>query len=104
MRICGVCGAKVTGRKNKRWCSANCYVVAKIDAKRIKYQTDPVARQKQLIRARAAYQVRDKEPCRVCGSEHAERHHIRYDNEPGSVEWYCRLHHSQLHAQMRRSQ
>jgi hypothetical protein len=105
MTTCGICGTQFAKKRStQKWCSKHCYVKAKIDAKRHRYQIDPEARYKQIIRARAAYQVKDKQPCRVCGSDKVERHHIRYDNNPGSVEWYCHRHHAALHAELRRNQ
>lgn len=39
-----------------------------------------------------------KEPCKVCGSNQAQMHHVDY-SKPTKVFWYCRQHHLQLHRQ-----
>lgn len=38
-----------------------------------------------------------KQPCEVCGTKTVDAHHDRYD-EPLSVRWLCRRHHSMLHS------
>lgn len=43
-------------------------------------------------------------PCEVCGSVKSERHHRDenpLNNTPGNIQFLCRRHHKQLHAQMR---
>lgn len=37
-----------------------------------------------------------KQPCEVCGSEHAQAHHDDY-SKPLDVRWLCRTHHLELH-------
>ena len=76
-------------------------MAAKIERKRIKYQTQPDARERQLVRVKVYGKLPPK-PCRVCGSEQSEMHHPDY-NDPFTVEYLCRKHHAQLHAEMRRS-
>ena len=38
----------------------------------------------------------DKETCEVCGVEAVDAHHDQY-NEPLTVRWLCRRHHTRLH-------
>ncbi|MBY3231712.1 hypothetical protein [Rhizobium laguerreae] len=38
----------------------------------------------------------EKQTCEVCGVEAVDAHHERYD-EPLTVRWLCRLHHTRLH-------
>ena len=38
------------------------------------------------------------QPCEVCGEAKAEAHHPDYDC-PLVVQWLCRVHHKQVHAQ-----
>jgi hypothetical protein len=40
------------------------------------------------------------QPCEVCGETKAEAHHPDYDR-PLMVQWLCRVHHKQVHAQER---
>ena len=41
------------------------------------------------------------EPCVICGEPKAEAHHPDYDR-PLAVQWLCRQHHKQAHAEQRR--
>jgi hypothetical protein len=44
-------------------------------------------------------------PCEACGSERSERHHRDenpLNNDPSNIQFLCRRHHKQLHAQMNR--
>lgn len=43
----------------------------------------------------------EPKPCEVCGSTQVDAHHPDYDR-PMEVQWLCRLHHRQLHAEERR--
>ena len=45
----------------------------------------------------------EPKPCEVCGKEPAEGHHPDYDR-PAHVQWLCRKHHVELHAQERKEQ
>ncbi len=38
----------------------------------------------------------EKQPCEVCGAEAVDAHHDQYD-EPLTVRWLCRRHHTRLH-------
>lgn len=40
--------------------------------------------------------------CEICGSLRVDGRHDSYD-KPLDVRWFCRRHHLQLHAQMRRA-
>lgn len=40
--------------------------------------------------------------CETCGSFRVEAHHDDY-SKPLEVKWFCRRHHQQLHAAMRRA-
>lgn len=40
--------------------------------------------------------------CEVCQSLRCEAHHDAYDR-PLDVRWFCRRHHQQLHAELRRT-
>lgn len=39
--------------------------------------------------------------CEVCGSSEVQAHHDDY-TQPLNVRWLCRIHHSELHAKLRR--
>ena len=39
--------------------------------------------------------------CEVCGAPNADGHHHDYDR-PLDVRWLCRLHHRQLHKQLKK--
>lgn len=62
-----------------------------------RYNTDPIHRAKHLARvASRLHGGYTKQPCDVCGSQQAEKHHEDYDR-PLDVVWLCRSHHLDLH-------
>jgi hypothetical protein len=64
------------------------------------HKLNPVARMKDNCRSYAhTYQKRGRlipQPCAVCGSNKAEKHHPDY-SKPLLVVWLCYFHHQQLH-------
>lgn len=60
----------------------------------------PEGRKKKRARCAASYRVRSgklmKQPCAVCLSPRAEKHHPDY-GKPLDVIWLCRKHHAQAH-------
>ena len=70
----------------KRWASAN----------REKLKAHALVR--QALRRGSLTRGR----CEVCQSFRTEGHHDQYD-QPMVVRWFCRRHHQQLHAELRRA-
>ena len=62
-----------------------------------KYKKDP---RKVIARQRVCYAVKTgrliKEPCEICGEEHAEAHHEDY-TKPLVVRWLCKKCHKEYH-------
>lgn len=56
------------------------------------------------IKARKLYRIAlnkgklIKKPCKVCGTDNVEGHHIDY-SKPLEVMWLCRKHHRQWHSE-----
>jgi hypothetical protein len=99
---CLVCNCAFAQKRSTHvYCSEGCRFIARLERKRYRHWNQVGEREKQIVRCKAR-KIRDKQPCQVCGSIHAEKHHPHYD-DPFHVEWYCRKHHAQVHTQMRRS-
>lgn len=73
------------------------------EARRVRRQTDPVAKKKHLARKNLQMAVKRGKviplPCFMCG-EKAEAHHPDYDR-PRDVVWLCSVHHAEVHSERR---
>lgn len=94
MQTCSKCRTE-DARAGQRYCLA-CHA-AYARANRKKY-SEMSAAQKQKLKCRSSSSratrtgVLTKQPCAVCGSDNAERHHHRYTDHL-DVTWLCREHH-----------
>lgn len=52
------------------------------------------------VRAKTSWAIKTgriiKEPCKVCGNEKVQAHHLDY-NDPFNIVWLCRTHHKYFH-------
>jgi hypothetical protein len=94
-KVCIACGEPV-GKHRAKYCSDACGMAKRLERKRIKHNTDPEARRKQLVRLKCRYLKLERQPCVVCRDDNTEKHHYSYDN-PRHVVWLCRRCHNRLH-------
>lgn len=95
--VCSTCG-EPNDRVPQRYCRS-CHAAYMRDF-RFRTPLTPEQRRKMNSRSYAnSYQRRGKlipEPCAVCGSEDAQKHHPDYDR-PLYVVWLCRNCHLWIH-------
>lgn len=85
-----------------RWRSRNVEQCKKYASRaQRKRRSRPIIKQMEIIYSlvqRAIHAgILTPQPCRICGSVKAVAHHENYA-KPLDVLWYCRRHHSRLHA------
>lgn len=90
MRMCGICGARPAVGYPPGWC-AECVWAVTQKKYRTRNLTNKALKEGKLKRG----------PCEVCGEQRVEAHHVDYD-KPFEIRWLCRMHHTKLHAQMKR--
>lgn len=70
---------------------------AKLEYQRKRREANP---EKYKAKCAVSNAIRDgklkRQPCEVCGLEHAQAHHADY-SKPLDVRWLCRTHHLELH-------
>lgn len=68
---------------------------------RERYRSDPVYRQKRLIRSRTERRYRVAQPCESVNcteTVHTQRHHPDIFGRPWDIVWLCALCHKRIHS------
>jgi len=99
-RACSKCGGDLADRYGKQRYCRKCHAEHMRLTRPKHTELSEQSRLKASARAYTKEYLKrgkiQREPCKKCGSEDSQIHHLDY-NKPLLIEWYCRKCHLEIH-------